>query len=224
MKVKTCGITNLEDALLCESAGADALGFIFYKKSKRYIEPDSAKEIIKHLSPFTMKVGVFVNNSPDMINAIAADLCLNAVQLHGEESPGTVRKINFPVIKSFRINNLFDFSILEQYSDAYFLFDTYSDVEYGGTGKTFNWEIIPHALKDKIILAGGISIDNIEDIFYKLKPAAVDLSSSLESRPGKKDTKKVKEFFKKINYLKPKAYQPPAERRKNGNNDEAQFT
>ena len=164
VKVKTCGITNLEDALFCESEGTEALGFIFYKKSKRCIEPDSAKEIIKRLSPFTMKIGVFVNESADIINETAADLHLNAVQLHGEESPETVNKINYPVIKSFRINNGFDFSILEKYPGVSFLFDTYSKIEYGGTGKVFNWELIPDELKGKIILAGGISINNIDDI------------------------------------------------------------
>ena len=203
MKIKTCGITNLDDALLCESEGADALGFIFYKKSKRYIEPELVKNIVKHLSPFTMKVGVFVNDSVDFINKTASELNLNAVQLHGEESPDIIEKINLPVIKSFRINNEFDFSILEKYSNNSFLFDTYSDSVYGGTGKIFNWELIPKEIKNKIILAGGISIDNIEDIFTNVKPAAVDISSSLESEPGRKDKDKVKEFFKKINYLLP---------------------
>ena len=213
LKIKICGITNLDDALLCESEGADALGFIFYKKSKRYIEPELVKNIVKHLSPFTMKVGVFVNDSVDFINKTASELNLNAVQLHGEESPDIIEKINLPVIKSFRINNEFDFSILEKYSNNSFLFDTYSDSVYGGTGKIFNWELIPKEIKNKIILAGGISIDNIEDIFTNVKPDAVDISSSLESEPGRKDKDKVKEFFKKINYLKPQAYQPPAERR-----------
>ena len=202
LKVKTCGITNIEDALLCESEGADALGFIFYKKSKRYIEPGSVKEIIEHLSPFTMKVGVFVNDSVDFINETAANLHLNAVQLHGEESPEFVSNISLPVIKSFRVNNGFDFSILQKFSKISFLFDTYSDAEYGGTGKTFNWELIPGEIRGKIILAGGVSIDNIENIFNNIKPAAVDLSSSIESEPGKKDKAKVKEFFKKINYLR----------------------
>jgi len=203
MKVKICGITNLEDALLCESQGADALGFIFFRKSKRYIKPELAKKIIMHLSPFTMKVGVFVNESADFINETAADLNLNAVQLHGEESPDSAGKIYLPAIKSFRINNEFDFSVLKKYSNNSFLFDTYSDSDYGGTGRRFNWELIPGDIRNKIILAGGVSTDNIEDIFNYIKPAAVDLSSSLESEPGKKDKDKVEEFFKKINYLKP---------------------
>jgi phosphoribosylanthranilate isomerase len=213
LKVKICGITNIDDALLCESLGADALGFIFYKKSKRFVEPEVVGEIISNLSPFIVKVGVFVNSSPDEINKIANEVKLSAVQLHGDEEPEIISDINFPIIKSFRINNGFDFSVLTKFEKASFLFDTYSEKEYGGTGKTFNWKIIPGKLKSKIILSGGISINNIEEVYTHIQPAAVDLSSSLESQPGKKDSKKVEEFFKKVNHFKPKAYQPPAERR-----------
>ncbi len=202
MKVKICGITNLEDALLCESLGADALGFIFYKGSKRFVEPEAAGKIISELSPFTLKVGVFVNSSSEEINKTAKEIRLNAVQLHGKESPEIISKINLPVIKSFRVKNGFDFSILKRFENISFLFDTYSEKEYGGTGKTFNWELIPDDLRGKIILSGGISISNIEEIYRNIKPAAVDLSSSLESEPGKKDGEKIKEFFKKINYLR----------------------
>ena len=202
MKVKICGITNVEDALLCESLVADALGFIFYKRSKRFIAPETAGKIISELSPFTLKVGVFVNETAEEINEISKEIKLNAVQLHGEESPEIISKINLPVIKSFRIKNGFDFSILKRFENIPFLFDTYSEKEYGGTGKIFNWELIPGELRNKIILSGGVSINNIEEIYKKIKPAAVDLSSSLESGPGRKDSEKVKEFFKKINYLR----------------------
>jgi phosphoribosylanthranilate isomerase len=202
LKVKICGITNVEDALLCESLGADALGFIFYKGSKRFVEPEAAEKIISELSPFSLRVGVFVNSSPEEINKTAKVVKLNAVQLHGDETPGMVSEINFPVIKSFRISNGFDFSILKDFQNVSYLFDTFSEKEYGGTGKTFNWELIPGELRNKIILSGGISIENIEEIYKKIKPAAIDLSSSLESIPGKKDNRKVKEFFKKINYLR----------------------
>ncbi len=202
MKVKICGITNIEDALLCESLGANALGFIFYKGSKRFVEPGAAGKIIPELSPFSLKVGVFVNSSPDEINKTAKEIKLNAVQLHGDETPGMVSEINFPVIKSFRINNGFDFSILKDFQNVSYLFDTYSEKEYGGTGKTFNWDLIPDDLRSKIVLSGGISVNNIEEIYKRIKPAAVDLSSSLESKPGKKNDEKIKEFFKKINYLR----------------------
>lgn len=202
MKVKTCGITNIEDALLCESLGTDALGFIFYKGSKRFVEPEEAEKIISKLSPFTVKAGVFVNSSSEEINKTATEVKLNVVQLHGDESPDIISKIKFPVIKSFRINNGFDFSILKKFEKTSYLFDTYTEKEYGGTGKSFNWKIIPGELKSKIILSGGISISNIEEIYKNIKPSAVDLSSSLEVEPGKKDSKKVEEFFKKVNHLR----------------------
>jgi phosphoribosylanthranilate isomerase len=202
LKVKICGITNLEDALLCESLGTDALGFIFYKGSKRYISPEAANEIIKSLSPFTMKVGVFVNETPDAINNISFIAKLNAVQLHSEESPDSIKDISLPVIKSFSVDDNFDYNVLKRYPNTYFLLDTYSNTEYGGTGKVFNWDSIPAEYKDKIILAGGVSIENLEEIFTKVKPAAIDLSSSLEYEPGKKDKGKVKRFFDKLNELK----------------------
>ncbi len=206
MKIKICGITNFEDALLCESSGADALGFIFYKNSKRYIDPEDAKQIIERLSPFTAKIGVFVNETPEFINNTASEIKLNAVQLHGEENPEVILDIYFPVIKAFRINGSFDYSLLNRYESASFLLDSYSADAYGGTGKKFDWENIPGSLREKIILSGGVSAENIEYIFNEIRPAAVDLASSVEKAPGKKDEKKVNEFFNKINYLRSKKW------------------
>jgi len=202
LKVKICGITNIEDALFCEKMEANALGFIFYKKSKRFIEPVKAEKIIAGLSPFTMKVGVFVNASSEEINKTAARLKLNTVQLHGDEMPEIIGKIDSHVIKSFRINGQFDFEILSEYKNVSYLFDSYSKEEYGGTGKNFNWDLIPKELDGNFILAGGISIENIEEILDKVNPKAIDVSSSLEKSPGIKDHNKVKDFFKKINSLR----------------------
>lgn len=202
MKVKVCGITNINDALLCESTGADLLGFIFYEKSKRFINFESAGLIINKLSFFTSKVGVFVNESADKINSVVDLLRLNAVQLSGNEDPALANKIAVPVIKSFRINENFDFDSINLFSNVTPLLDTYSASEYGGTGKRFNWNIIPEKIRSKIFLAGGISVQNIEEIFFSIKPFAVDLSSSLENKPGRKDSVKVREFFKKINQLR----------------------
>ncbi|MDP4193681.1 MAG: phosphoribosylanthranilate isomerase [Bacteroidota bacterium] len=198
MIVKICGITNLEDALFCEQLGADMLGFVFYNKSKRFISFDSAKKIIEGLSPKTKKVGVFVNEPVEIVNLYAEKLKLNTVQLHGDETPEYAFQINHPVIKSFRITGNFDFSILGQYKNAMPLLDAFSNSQYGGTGKKFNWEVIPDRLKRQIILAGGISAKNIKFIQDNIKPYAVDLSSSLESEPGKKDHEKVTDFFSKI--------------------------
>jgi phosphoribosylanthranilate isomerase len=201
LKVKVCGITKIEDAIFCEKMGANALGFIFYKNSKRFIEPEDAKKIISKLSPFTVKVGVFVNNSPVEINAITGRLKLNLVQLHGDETPDVAKNIDLPVIKSFRINGEFDFGILNKFKDVSCLFDSYSEKEYGGTGKNFNWQLIPKELDGNFILAGGISESNVEEIFKKVKPKAIDVSSSLEKSPGIKNHKKVESFFQKINSL-----------------------
>jgi phosphoribosylanthranilate isomerase len=203
MKIKICGITNIEDAVTAESCGADAIGFIFYKKSKRYIEPSAAVEIIAALSPFTVKVGVFVNEEQDYINKTASGIKLNAVQLHGDETPEYIEGINHPVIKGFRVKEGFDFSVINKYKGIPVLLDAYSAAEYGGTGTSFDWNLIPPELKNRIILAGGISINNIENILTNIKPAAIDVSSSLEtgisSVPLRKDQHKIKSFFNKIN-------------------------
>ena len=202
MKIKICGITNLADALLCESCGADAIGFIFYVGSKRQIMPDEAAEIVSHLNPLTIKVGVFVDENPVLINQLIKDVGLNMVQLHGGETPEDISLINVPVIKAFRVNDNYDFTVLNHYSNSYLLLDSYDKEELGGTGKTFNWQMIPEQLKSKIILAGGINSDNIDIIFQQIKPQAIDVSSSLEEYPGKKDKEKVIQFFKKIKSFK----------------------
>jgi len=198
LKIKICGITNLEDALLCEKLGADALGFIFYNESKRYVTPESAKDIIKQLSAFTIKVGVFVNESSENINKISKIAGLNLVQLHGDEKPEQLHEINLPEIKAFRVGDNFNFDILDDYQNCYYLLDTYSTSSYGGTGNTFNWSIIPSEIRKKIILSGGISSANISAVINEINPYAVDVSSSLEEYPGKKSESKLLEFFNKV--------------------------
>ncbi len=202
MKIKICGITNYEDALLAEMLGADALGFIFYKKSKRYVSPAQVKIITNKLSPFTTKVGVFVNESPEVINKVSKETGINIIQLHGNEQLEIASKLLLPAIKAFRIDKDFDYKQLENYNDYPILLDTHSNSEYGGTGQQFNWELIPNNIKGKIILAGGISVENVETIFNSIKPAGIDVSSSLESEPGKKDKEKMEEFFNKVNQLR----------------------
>ena len=204
MKVKICGITNLDDALFAEQLGVDAIGFIFYKQSKRYISPETAKVISQKLSAFTAKVGVFVNETEDEINRIAATAKLNLIQLHGDEKPEMISKLLLPSIKSFRVNEDFKFSILVEYPCTNYLFDTFSQNEFGGTGKTFDWNIIPPLVRKRIIIAGGVSEKNVEEIFTKINPYAVDVSSSLETSPGKKDHIKMKSFFQIINQLRSK--------------------
>jgi len=202
VKIKICGITNTEDALLSESLGTDAVGFIFYEKGKRYVTPETVRDITNVLSPFTIKVGVFVDESSEIINAISKLAGINVVQLHCNEKQDIINSISLPVIKVFRVDNNFDYKMIDQYNGCSTLLDTYSEKSYGGTGKQFDWEKIPAKIRNKIILAGGVSLENIEFIYKNINPAAVDLSSSLEIMPGKKNKKKMGIFFKKVNQLR----------------------
>ncbi len=198
MKVKICGITNTDDAQVAVKYGADALGFIFYEKSQRYIEPEDAKKIIDQLPFFILKIGVFVNESSTLVNDIAKQIGLNAVQLHGEESPAEVNEITLPVVKAFRVAEEFNYKTLDEYEDCTFLLDAFDSSEYGGTGKTFRWELIPEKYRSKIILAGGISVDNVGYVAERIKPQAIDVSSSIEDSPGKKNHKKLIELLNRV--------------------------
>ncbi len=202
MKIKICGITNIADAKFCVDLGADAIGFIFYKKSKRYVSPNIVRNIIQKLPSFVAKVGVFVNEEIKRVNEIAGETKLNIVQLHGDESPEYLKEIDYSVIKAFRVDDDFEFENLRKYLSCSFLFDSYNQKEYGGTGVQFDWEIIPNSLKDKIILAGGVSEHNIEFIYNEISPYAIDVSSSVETEPGKKDHIKLNRLFEKYYELR----------------------
>ncbi|MGK9367750.1 phosphoribosylanthranilate isomerase [Melioribacter sp. Ez-97] len=204
MRIKICGITNIEDAFATYGEGVDALGFIFYEKSQRYIEPGEASNIIRKLPPFITAVGVFVNTSADEINRIAEAAGINMIQLHGEETPDIIPRLTRPVIKSFRVRNEFRFEEIEQYKNCYYLLDTYSELGYGGTGEKFDWNLIPANLKHKIILAGGIGKDDLEKIQRNINPAAIDVSSSIELKPGKKDINKLKELMDELRKINPR--------------------
>jgi len=202
MKIKICGITKLEDAQLCVNLGADAIGFIFYPKSKRYILPEFAKEISISLPIFVHKIGVFVNEKIDEVNKIANLVKLTAVQLHGNESQSYISKINYPVIKSFGVDADFDFSILSNFSNCGIILDVKDIVNFGGTGKSFNWDLIPKEIRKKVIIAGGVSSNNINEIYNQINPYGVDISSSVEILPGIKDKIKLIELFNTINKTK----------------------
>ena len=189
VKVKICGITNLEDAVIAVEAGADALGFVFFRESPRNISPENAAAIIRHLPPFVQTVGLFVNEDPAIVNAVADQCGLDLVQLHGDESPDYCTAIKRRVIKAFRVKDDSSLDKIAQYQVAACLLDAWSLTAPGGTGKTFNWEIAARvAASHCIILAGGLTPENVADAVAAVKPYAVDVSSGVESEPGKGST------------------------------------
>lgn len=198
VKVKICGITNQKDAFAALDAGADALGFVFYNGSPRNIAREDAARIIEQLPPFIQTVGLFVNESIETINNIA-DLCgLDVIQLHGDETPQFCNSINRRVIKALRIKDISSLEPLESFNVAGMLLDAWSPSEQGGTGRTFNWDIAEIASQKKqIILAGGLSPDNVTDAIRKVRPYAVDVSSGVESSPGVKDHMLLRDFIRK---------------------------
>lgn len=206
-KVKICGITNLEDALLSAKFGADALGFNFYEKSPRYISPENAREIIEQLPPEILKVGVFVNETLEKIIEIASIAKLDALQLHGEETPEFARelkaKTNFEIIKAFRVSPEFKPENVMEYKTDAILLDAYNPKEHGGTGETFDWEIAKKVQEifPEMYLAGGLSNENIDNALRQTNSFAVDSCSSLEKVKGLKDKTKLINFVTKVKHF-----------------------
>lgn len=191
---KICGITNREDALCAVNCGADAVGFIFYEKSPRYVAPEKAAEIICDLPPFVTPVGVFVN-APH-IDATVKLAGLRAIQLHGDEPPEACLGHEVPVIRTLRVGSEFDALALRSYPVHMFLLDTARAGSYGGTGETFDWAKAREAKNyGRIILSGGLNPDNVREAIEQVAPYAVDTSSGVEAEPGKKDHKKVRDFL-----------------------------
>lgn len=205
--IKICGITNLDDALAAVDAGADALGFNFYKPSPRYIAPDVACEIINRLPTTILTVGVFVNEeSPQAVEDLARHAGVTAIQLHGDESPDFCRTMeNRYVIKALAAGADFDMQRALDYEVDAILLDTKHGTLRGGTGRVFDWSIAFEArrLVPKLYLAGGLGIDNIEDAIKSVDPFAVDACSALEETPGKKNHERMRAFVKAIRSVKP---------------------
>ena len=205
--IKICGITRLEDALLASELGAWAVGFIFVKTSARYIEPEKAAEIIKSLPENLEKTGVFANCPIEEIANIANMAKLTQIQLHGDETEEFCKilkeKVGVPLIKAVRIEDFKSLKIITQYQNSVsaILLDSYSSEELGGTGKSFNPEIALEAKKYgmPIILAGGINTNNLKQVYFKVKPYAVDVSSGVETSKGIKDHQKLNELFSVLN-------------------------
>jgi len=199
VKIKICGITNLDDALAAVDYGADALGFMFFKGSPRYVSHEKVGAIIEKLPSFTTTVGVFVDEKIEQIERMIGLTGIDIVQLHGNEPP-EMCNISRRIIKAIRVKSLESLDALKNYRDrvSAFLLDTFMPDIFGGTGQTFNWDIAVDAKRlGKIILAGGLTPDNITEAVRHVRPYGVDVSSGVELEKGKKDHRKMKLFIER---------------------------
>jgi len=196
-RVKICGITEFEDARDAALLGADAIGLNFYPKSPRYIDPSRASKILEKIPPFVTTVGVFVNHpDPQNLEDFALSLGLHAVQLHGNETPDYCSMIQrVKVIKVLKVDSNFRVDSLRNHGSGTFLLDSCAP----GTGATFNWNLVYGANAfGSIIIAGGLTSDNVSEVVTTLHPFAVDVASGVESRPGKKDYEKMRRFIEAV--------------------------
>lgn len=193
MVVKICGITNTGDARAAVDAGATALGFNFYPNSPRYIAPESAARIVESVPAGIWKVGVFVNETPAAVEALASRVGLDVAQLHGDEPPGALPR-GIRVWKALPVDASFDGSRMDAYDVEAFLLDAPAGEAYGGSGRTFDWSFAGEQRR-KVILAGGLDATNVREAIRRVRPWGVDACSRLESAPGKKDQTKMREFL-----------------------------
>lgn len=209
IKVKICGITRLEDAIVASQSGAWAVGFIFVKESARYISPENAFGIIFEIPISLEKVGVFANFSVEEVVEYAKISKITKIQLHGGESAEFCKEVatltQLPVIKAIRVQNIEDIKIISEYENIVeaVLLDSYSKSELGGTGEVFDWDVAVSAVKYgfPIILAGGLNPENIVDAYKQVKPFALDISSGVEQSKGIKDSNKLSRLFENLNAI-----------------------
>jgi len=204
--VKICGITNVGDALAAVNAGADALGFNFYKPSPRYITPQHAREIIEQLPDSLLTVGVFVNEESEAVRNIAEEVGLKALQLHGDESPYYCRElVGYYVIKALAVSAGFDPQTPNKYEVEAIMLDTKHNTLRGGTGRVFDWSIAQRLALTipKLYLAGGLSPENVENAIKTVRPFAVDACSALEDSPGKKNEDRMRVFVNAVRRVAP---------------------
>jgi phosphoribosylanthranilate isomerase len=194
--VKICGITNAVDAELAVSAGANALGFIFYPRSPRAVTPEQASAICKNLPGHVARVGVFVNASPDEVDETTVLCGLNILQFHGDESPEYCSQFEIMTMKAFRVRDQESIAALPRYATHAWLLDAYNPVQLGGSGETFDWRLAVAANQfgKPIFLAGGLTPENVAQAIRQVKPFGVDVSSGVEAAPGCKDHEKVRAF------------------------------
>ena len=200
VKVKICGITSMEDAQVAVAAGADALGFVMYRKSPRHVEPAAVRSIVAELPPFVLPIGVFVNEDPLMVRDLMDECGLTLAQLHGDESPSYCENLGRPSLKAIRLKDRGSFLALAEMRGRAnvrgFVIDAFSDQAYGGTGRTVDWALAHEAARaSPVLLAGGLTPANVAEAIHVVRPYGVDVSSGVEERPGKKDPAKVRAFI-----------------------------
>ncbi|MEH6466443.1 MAG: phosphoribosylanthranilate isomerase [Porticoccus sp.] len=202
-RVKICGITRVEDARAAADAGADAIGLVFYPKSSRYIERSSAVNIARAVGPFVTVVGLFVNASVEEVASTMSEVDLDLLQFHGDEDVVYCEQFGRPYIKAIRMEPELDVAeVMSQYPSASgFLFDAWNKEKYGGTGETFDWSRLPHlndlpySNNSALILAGGLTPDNVAEAVAVTKPYAVDVSGGVEISPGIKSEELIQQFI-----------------------------
>lgn len=200
IKVKICGITNAEDARAAVEAGADALGFVFFPKSPRWVQPDVVKGIVKALPPFVLPVGVFVNEEAGTVREVMDRCGLALAQLHGEETSSYCEDLGRPILRAIRLRGPGDLLALAEYKGRAqvrgFLVDAFSEQEYGGTGRVADWGLAAQAAKSAdVLLAGGLTPENVGDAVRQVRPYGVDVSSGVEASPGRKDHASIRAFI-----------------------------
>ncbi len=196
-QVKICGLTSVADGLAAAGAGADMIGLMFYDGSPRHVSLATAGEISRALPPFVLRVGVFVNPEPDLVLRAIAECGLNLLQFHGAEDSDFCTQFGVMSLKAIRVRSAESLQTLGDFHTDAFLLDAYSPSGLGGTGEKFNWDLAIEAQKfgKPIFLAGGLTPENVADAVRQVRPFAVDVSSGVESAPGKKDAAKVRAFI-----------------------------
>lgn len=199
-RIKVCGITRLEDLAAAINAGAEAIGLVFYPKSKRYVTAEQATHLLRNMPAFVTVTGLFVDETPEQVQAVLDTVPLDLLQFHGNETPEYCKQFNKPFIKAVRVQPGMD---LVQYAAMFtgargLLLDAYVEGVPGGTGHTFDWDLIPRELPLPLILSGGLNPGNVELATRAVKPYAVDVSSGVETSPGIKDAEKIADFIKGV--------------------------
>ena len=202
-RTKICGITRIEDALCAASAGADAIGLIFYAGSQRAVTIEQAIPISNELPPFVSTVALFVNAPQKEVDDVITRVRPTILQFHGDENPGFCTQFGMPFLKAIRVGGEMTADDLLEYAEKFsaaraLLLDTMSHGLYGGSGKVFDWQVIPHEMRHHIVLSGGLQADNVAAAIRMIKPWAVDVSSGVEAQKGVKDHAIVRRFIEEV--------------------------